>query len=475
LSRDADIAVKVSNLSKMYRLYSQPSDMLWEIITRKPRYREFWALRDVSFEVKRGEMIGIMGRNGAGKSTLLKILTGTLDKTGGEFLVNGKLSSILELGTGFHPEHTGEQNIRMGGLCLGLSRADIESKLDWIIDFSELRDFMSQPLKTFSTGMQARLAFSTAISIEPDVLIVDEALAVGDAAFQRKCFARIEQIKRDGTSVLFVSHATNQILDLCERAMVLHGGHCLFVGNTKRAVSYYQKLSFAALERANLALREIQSDIETRRSRDSEKEEIELLSVPEGGNNAGSWLKGGGELSSEGEMIRAYFDPNLVSRSTVRYPENGAEIRGPRITTLDDETVNCLISGEDYRSQYEVFFKRDCRDVRFRTLIKSTTGVELGGGTFPTTRSRGRSFNAGDVIRISFQFGCKLGAGTYFLNCGVSESGNSMHRIMDALAFRVDHDKDSLSFGVIDFEYRVEIKIEERSGGWVGIKKPQAF
>jgi lipopolysaccharide transport system ATP-binding protein len=469
VSQKDDLAVKVSNLSKMYRLYSRPSDMLREIIIRRPRHREFWALRDISFEVKRGEMVGIMGRNGAGKSTLLKILTGTLDKTGGEIIVNGKVSSILELGTGFHPEYTGNQNIYMGGLCLGLSRADIESKLDWIIDFSELRDFMNQPFKTYSTGMQARLTFSTAISIEPDVLIVDEALAVGDAAFQRKCFARIEEIKRGGTAILFVSHVTNQILDLCQRAILLHGGHCLFVGNTKRAVSYYQKLSFAALERADLALREIQNDIDTRRSRDSEKEEIELLSVPEGGNNTGSWLKGGGKLSSEDKMIRAYFDSNLVSRSTVRYPENGAEIRGPTITTLDGEPVNCLISGEDYRFQYEVFFKRECRDIRFRTLIRSTTGVELGGGTFPTKRSRGRSFNAGDVVRISFQFGCKLGAGTYFLNCGVSESGNSMHRIVDALAFRVDHDRDSFSFGVIDFDYRGEITIEERWGGTVGI------
>ncbi len=245
MSGSFEIAIHVANLSKEFKLYTHPSDMFLEILRGKPRYTPFWALRDVSFDVCRGQVVGILGRNGAGKSTLLKIITGTLDKTSGDVVTHGRISSILELGTGFSGEYTGRENIYLGGLMVGLSREEIKAKEDWIIEFSELRDFIDQPFKTYSTGMQARLTFSTAVCIDPDILIVDEALAVGDAKFQRKSFGKIEEFRKMGHTILLVSHDVNTISTFCDHALLLEGGKVFDQGEPYRIGQVYYKMLFS--------------------------------------------------------------------------------------------------------------------------------------------------------------------------------------------------------------------------------------
>lgn len=243
---DSQIAIEVNHLSKAYKMYDKPVDRLKETLFmgRRTYHRDFYALDDVSFQVKRGETLGIIGRNGAGKSTLLKIITGVLQPTSGEVKVNGRISSLLELGAGFNPEFTGIENIYLNGTVMGFSREEMDERVQDILDFADIGDFVYQPVKTYSSGMYVRLAFAVAINIKPEILIVDEALAVGDARFQLKCYRKFDEFKEKNVTTLFVSHSTDMIKKLCTSAILLDSGKNLYQGDPKETSRRYYDLIF---------------------------------------------------------------------------------------------------------------------------------------------------------------------------------------------------------------------------------------
>ena len=244
-----DISIRVKNLGKAYQIYNVPRDRLkqflvprlYRVISKTPKqyYREFWALKDVSFEVRKGETVGIIGCNGSGKSTLLQLISGILTPSTGSVDVNGRIAALLELGSGFNPQFTGRENIYLNGTILGLSREEIDTRFDEIVEFADIGDFIEQPVKTYSSGMMLRLAFSVSVNVQPDILIIDEALAVGDAAFQFKCMERLERLTQSGVTLLFVSHDLNSVRTFCKYAIYLDKGVLKVKGNAEEVGEMY--------------------------------------------------------------------------------------------------------------------------------------------------------------------------------------------------------------------------------------------
>lgn len=447
----SDIVISVKKLSKSYRLYDRPQDRLKQGLFRgsKQYYREFWALRDITFEVRKGETIGIIGRNGSGKSTLLQIIAGTLRPTAGEVQVNGRVAALLELGSGFNPEFTGRENVYLNGAIFGLSRQEMDKRFDTIAAFAEVGDFIDQPLKTYSSGMAVRLAFAVQVMIPKDVLIVDEALAVGDELFQRKCYAKIEEFKKQGGTILFVSHSGAAIVELCDRAILMDAGECLLIGSSKKVVNLYQKLIYAPASKKEEIRREI---TEISKAILHNQDEKELGQVEKSTRDRGmNWSQ------------ESMFDPNLVPKESLRYENRGAEIFDPEILTLGGRKVNVLITGEKYIWRYYVKFSNFFQGVRFGMLIKTASGLELGGAV-SALPGQGLSFvEPGTIFKVEFSFIPRLNTGVYFLNAGVlGLSGNGegeifLDRAVDVGAFRVLSNEDSLITVIVDFSVTSKI------------------
>lgn len=245
MSSDNDLAIKIDGVSKCFEMYSHTFFRLLQMFSGKKKfYKEFWALKDISFELKRGESIGILGKNGSGKSTLLQIIARTLSPTSGTVKVNGRVAALLELGSGFSPDFTGRENVYMNASILGLSKEETDQRFPEIEAFADIGDFIDQPVKTYSSGMMVRLAFAVQVMVQPDILIVDEALAVGDARFQLKCFARLKKLREAGTSILFVSHSVDQVRAVCDRALLLDHGKTVCMGDAKTTALRYMQLIF---------------------------------------------------------------------------------------------------------------------------------------------------------------------------------------------------------------------------------------
>lgn len=369
MSESSNIAIRVSGLGKMYRMYSRPSDLLWELLSRKTRHREHWALSNINFEVGKGEVVGVIGRNGAGKTTLLRIIAGTLDQTAGTVEVKGRVSAIMVLGTGFNMDLSGRENILLGGLVLGMTHDEIAAKTDSIISFSGLKEFIDSPCREYSSGMVARLAFSIAVSVDPDILIVDEALSTGDMIFNAKSYARMREIARSGATVLFVTHSLQQIYDLCDKAILLERGGVAAIGEPRTVgYLYEQKVheEMASLNQTNAPALQIGNLV----SNEDRKAEITKVDI---------------QAAQTGERTARLRD--------------GAEYL-IKITVKARENIPSISVGYDIRTQ---------------------TGVQVYG--FSTSNAgMAQSIRAGEVREFSFWLRPSLNNGTYFLNVGIAEN-----------------------------------------------------
>lgn len=447
----SDLAVTVDNLSKCYQIYDKPRDRLLQMLTRnrKQYYKEFWALRDVSFSVAQGETVGIVGRNGSGKSTLLQIVCNTLTPSNGTVRANGRVAALLELGAGFNPEFTGRENVYMNASILGLSKEEIDTRFEDIAAFADIGDFIEQPVKMYSSGMMVRLAFAVAINVDPQILVVDEALSVGDELFQRKCFSRIEAIKNSGATILFVSHSGVTVVDLCDRAILLDRGELLATGKPKSIVGSYQKLLYAP-ESEQEAIRQgiIKGDERIAPSRKQEE-------------TYGSTSEPADQTCSENGSSD-FFDPHLRPQSTISYASHGALIEDPHIERLDGDQVNTLIRGQRYRFVYLARFERGASLVGFGMLIKTPSGVELGGAaSAPQARDAIPYVQSGSCLRVEFEFDCRLNPGSYYLNSGIvgRDKGTEifLHRMLDACMFRVMPCSSNTATCLVDFGCEVRI------------------
>ncbi|CAO3460158.1 Teichoic acid export ATP-binding protein TagH (EC 3.6.3.40) [Azospirillum argentinense] len=433
----SDILLSVRNVGKRYQIYQNPHHRLWEMLSRGHRsyHRDFWALRDVSFDVHRGETLGILGRNGAGKSTLLQILCGTVTPTEGSVSVTGRISALLELGSGFNPELTGRENIFVYSAILGLSRAQVQERLDDILAFADIGQFADLPVKTYSSGMFVRLAFAVAIHVDPELLVVDEALAVGDLKFQQRCFRRIEDMRQSGMSILFVSHDLETIKRFCNRAIALHDGRAVMSGHPHDVTAWYIALMAADFDVAKLNFSQGGDAVEAEAPTGIE------AAAPTSGSAPEPVLEAPSEAT-----VSTLQRMNRHGDGTARIHRVWASTSptsDPVIAVLEKPVEFCL----------EVEFFEDYPTYIFGLLIKDRFGTELIALNSEQEGFKVPPARAGDRFVFSFRFITTLTPGEYSLSVTMAYDQYSM-KWMDwvdyALSVRVvDERTDRLVFGMV--------------------------
>jgi len=432
-----DIAIKVEGLSKCYHIYDSPRDrlkqfvspLLQRMIGRSPKvyFREFWALKDVSFEVKKGDTVGIIGRNGSGKSTLLQIICGTLSPTTGSVTTNGRIAALLELGSGFNPEFTGRENVYMNAAVLGLSDDEINARFDEVVSFADIGDFIDQPVKAYSSGMVVRLAFAVAINVAPEILIVDEALAVGDAAFQRKCLRKIGELSDAGVTLLFVSHDIETLKKICNEALYLARGSAIEFGAAKQVCISYERDLFGASRKAETTQADALVDL------------TEL----------------------DGDVL----DQDLLQTNEKTYGDGRAQIIDIAITNQYQRRTNILAPNASYVFSYRAVFSAPVAFPVFGMMITNREGVCIFGVNTQNHLVSRRSFAEGDEIRIEFHVTNHLGPGIYYLTCGIHTPNHSegliyLQRRMDVLIFKVGSADDTCIGGMANLNPRIEVTEE---------------
>ncbi|HSS20918.1 MAG TPA: ABC transporter ATP-binding protein [Pyrinomonadaceae bacterium] len=389
-------ALRVEKVSKQYRIYERPGDRLKESLTRGllRRHQEFWALRDIDFEIEKGSTVGIIGPNGCGKSTLLQIIAGTLAPTHGEVFHEGRIAALLELGAGFDPEFTGVENVYMNAGLLGLSRRETDALFPAIERFAEIGPFLYQPVKTYSSGMYVRLAFAIAASVEPDILIIDEALAVGDAVFQHRCLRRINELHERGATVLFVSHDAAAVRALCSRAILMKGGGVIADGKPAEVLNVYQKI---VMER-ELAF------------------EAESAQVAQTADNA----------TTENLPPVSY---------AYRHGDGSAEILGAELADAQHGKVEIVETGEPLVLRILVRFRHDVEDPVIGFLLRNSHGIHAYGTNTREQQVEFGSVRAGETLEVSFSFNCWLGVDQYSISLAVHSREGQAYDWLDAALF----------------------------------------
>jgi teichoic acid transport system ATP-binding protein len=402
-----NIAIKVSHLTKVYKLYDKPIDRLKESLhpLKKSYHKDFYALNDVSFEIKKGETVGIIGKNGAGKSTLLKIITGVLTPSHGHVDTNGRIASLLELGAGFNPEYTGIENIYLQGTLMGYSPSEMKEKIEDILVFADIGDFVHQPVKMYSSGMFARLAFAVAINVDPDILIVDEALSVGDMAFQAKCFNKFKEFQKLNKTILFVTHSIDLIIKYCQSAILISDGKKLLQGDTKSATEMFRKIMVSTIPK--------------------EIEEVDESEIVDIDNMCAHDLKFQLPMNPDASM----------------YGSMEAEIIDFAILNEEKNITNYLRHNEEYSILMTVKFNQDIMDPIFAYLIKGVDGIELTGTNTINLNHYFGLVKKNEILTVSFQQKMILNSGSYFLALGCTKFENKnlkvYHRIYDAVIIEV--------------------------------------
>ena len=435
----SNLAINVCDVTKIYRLYDKPIDRLKESIslTHKKYHKEFFALDKISFSVEKGSTVGIIGTNGSGKSTILKIITGVLNPTTGSVEVDGNISALLELGAGFNMDYTGIENIYMNGTMMGFSREQMEAKLPEILEFADIGDFVYQPVKTYSSGMFVRLAFALAINVEPEILIVDEALSVGDVFFQAKCYRRMEEIRKTGTTILMVTHDMGSVIKYCDKVILLNKGEFLAEGSAGEMVDLYKKILAGRMDdlEADLAKRldsnfsdmmELNNDINKTHAKEYHGLMKEKISI----------------------------NPNKTE-----YGDGRAEIYDLGLLDSKGELTNLLLKGEEFTIREKIRFNANIESPIFTFTIKDKKGTELSGTNTMFEGVEVKPVKPGDEAVVEFKQKMTLQGGEYLLSmsCTGFENGTHVvyHRLYDVTFITVISNKNTV--GVYDMESKVNL------------------
>ncbi len=425
----SDYAISVEHVEKMYKLYDKPTDRLKESLglTRKKKYKEHYALHDVNFQVNKGETVGIIGTNGSGKSTILKIITGVLNPTAGEVKVNGRISALLELGAGFNMEYTGIENVYLNGTMIGFTREEIDAKLNDILEFADIGDFVYQPVKTYSSGMFVRLAFAVAINIDPEILIVDEALSVGDVFFQAKCYHKFEEFKKLGKTILFVSHDLGSIGKYCDRVVLLNQGVKLNEGKPKEMIDIYKKL----------LVNQYVDDDETEKEQENESDNENTL------EESGIWK-----------------DMTTSNPDIVEYGNGLANIIDYGIKDAAGNMSNAIEKGSDFTIMFKVKFNEKVSDPIFAITIKDLKGTEITGTNTMFEKIDTGTVNKDEVRSVSFTQNMNLQGGDYLVSLGCTGYRDGeftvYHRLYDVFNITVISNKNTVGYYDMNSEIVVE-------------------